>query len=268
MSIKYHIVFYINLMHHKYREVKHQQEVNQMITIRHQNERGVANLGWLDSKHTFSFGNYYDPQQIGFASLRVINEDKVMPAKGFGTHGHQDMEIISYVLAGELEHRDSMGNGSVIRPGDVQRMSAGTGIRHSEFNASQTNPVHFLQIWIVPEKNGLEPSYEEKNFEQEGRQGKLQLIGSRDGRDNSVTIHQDANLYLASLSQSDRLFHKIAHNRGVWIQVVKGSVQLNDQLLQTGDGAAITDETEIVLSGNNISENNGKSEILLFDLAK
>lgn len=231
-----------------------------MITIRRQEQRGVANFSWLDSRHTFSFGNYYDPQQMGFASLRVINEDKVIPAKGFGTHGHQDMEIISYVLSGELEHRDSMGNGSVIRPGDIQRMSAGTGVRHSEFNASKTNPVHFLQIWITPAEKGLEPSYEEKNFTSAANKGKLTLVGSQDGRDNSITIHQDVNLYLATLSSSDRLIHKINDNRGVWIQVTKGAVKLNDQLLQTGDGAAITDETEIAIAGNR-----DQSEILLFD---
>lgn len=234
-----------------------------MITVRHRNERGIANFGWLDSRHTFSFGNYYDPQHMGFASLRVINEDKVTPAKGFGTHGHQDMEIISYVLSGELEHRDSMGNGSVIRPGDIQRMSAGTGVRHSEFNASDTNPVHFLQIWIIPEQKDLEPSYEEKNFSPEAKQGKLALVGSRDGRENSVTIHQDVNLYLGSLQVGDRLNHKINQNRAVWLQVTQGEIQLNHQLLQAGDGAAITNETEIAIAGN--SED---SEILLFDLAK
>lgn len=200
---------------------------------------------------------------MGFASLRVINEDKVSPAKGFGTHGHQDMEIISYVISGELEHRDSIGNGSVIRPGDVQRMSAGTGIRHSEFNASKTKPVHFLQIWIVPEKKGLEPSYEEKNFASEEKQGKLRLVGSRDGRDKSVIIHQDVDLYIASLKESDRLSHRIKDNRVVWLQVAKGVVVLNEKLLQAGDGAAITDEQEIILTGSTL-----ESEILLFDLAK
>ena len=200
---------------------------------------------------------------MGFASLRVINEDKIIPAKGFGTHGHRDMEIISYVLSGELKHRDSMGNGSIIRPGDIQRMSAGTGVRHSEFNASDTNPVHLLQIWIMPEQSGLEPSYEEKNFDQEQKQGKLKLVGSRDGRDNSVTIHQDVNLYLASLNQSDRLTHQIDANRAVWLQVAKGEVKLNDRLLQAGDGAAIINEAEIAIAGNS-----SDSEILLFDLAK
>ncbi|MEL6579740.1 MAG: pirin family protein [Cyanobacteria bacterium J06621_12] len=234
-----------------------------MITVRPQGERGVANFGWLDSRHSFSFGQYYDPSHMGFASLRVINEDKVIPAKGFGTHGHQDMEIISYVLAGELEHRDSMGNGSVIRPGDVQRMSAGTGVRHSEFNASDTNPVHFLQIWVLPETQGLEPSYEEKNFNSEIKQGKLTLVGSRDGRHNSVTIHQDVNLYLGSLGQSDRLNYQIASDRAAWLQVTKGDVKLNNRLLQAGDGAAIVDEAEVVIVGSSAN-----SEVLLFDMAR
>jgi len=234
-----------------------------MITVRPKDERGVADFGWLDSRHSFSFGNYYDPNHMGFASLRVINEDKVIPAKGFGTHGHRDMEIISYVLSGELEHRDSMGNGSVIRPGDVQRMSAGTGVRHSEFNASDANPVHFLQIWIMPNENGLEPSYEEKNFSSEIEQNKLILVGSADGRDNSVTIHQDVNLYLGSLGQGDCLTHEIADNRAVWLQVVKGEIALNDKPLQAGDGVAIADEAEIAIACKSAD-----SEILLFDMAK
>jgi quercetin 2,3-dioxygenase len=239
-----------------------------MITIRPQEQRGVADFGWLDSKHSFSFGNYYDPEQMGFASLRVINEDKVIPGKGFGTHGHQDMEIISYVLAGELEHKDSMGNGSVIRPGNVQRMSAGTGVRHSEFNPSDTNPVHFLQIWILPDSTGLEPSYEEKNFSSEIKQGQLTLLGSRDGRNNSLTIHQDVNLYLGSFTKSDRFTYEISEQRSVWLQVAKGEVRLNELLLQAGDGAAITEETEIAIAGN--TENNSNdlnSEFLLFDMA-
>ena len=233
-----------------------------MITIRPRDERGVGNFGWLDSRHSFSFGSYYDPQQMGFASLRVINEDRIIPAKGFATHGHQDMEIISYVLSGELEHRDSMGNGSVIRPGDVQRMSAGTGIRHSEFNASATDPVHFLQIWIMPEQKGLEPSYEEKHYPPEAKRGQLKLVGSRDGRDNSVKIHQDVNLYITSLSKGDRLSHQLQDNRVVWLQVAKGSILLNDRLLRAGDGAAISDETQIAITGKS-----QESEILLFDLA-
>lgn len=240
-----------------------------MITIRPQDQRGVADLGWLDSKHTFSFGNYYDPQQMGFASLRVINEDKVMPGKGFGTHGHQDMEIITYVLAGELEHKDSMGNGSVIHPGDVQRMSAGTGVRHSEFNASDTNPVHFLQIWILPDSIGIEPSYEERNFSSEIKPGELTLLGSRDGRNHSITIHQDVNLYLGSLTNSDRLTYQIPQQRAGWLQVTKGEIKLNELLLQAGDGAAITEESEIAMIAENPknSSNELNSEFLLFDMA-
>ena len=236
-----------------------------MITIRSRNKRGSADFGWLDSRHTFSFGSYYDPNHMGFSSLRVINEDKVIPAQGFGTHGHRDMEIISYVLSGELAHKDSMGNGSILRPGYVQRMSAGTGVRHSEFNASDTNPVHFLQIWIMPNRSGLEPSYEEKNFAS-SKQGELRLVGSPNGRDGSVTIHQDVNLYLAALNQGDLLTHKIADNRVAWLQVTKGTVLLNDRLLEAGDGAAIVDESEIAIA---YAENvDNEAEILLFDMAK
>ena len=233
-----------------------------MITIRPRHERGTANFGWLDSRHTFSFGNYYDPQHMGFASLRVINEDKVIPAKGFGTHGHRDMEIISYVLSGALEHRDSMGNGSVIRPGDVQRMSAGTGVAHSEFNASATEPVHFLQIWLLPNQRGLQPSYEEKHFSPQEKPGQLILVGSSDGRDNSVTIHQDVDLYVGSLKDSNTINYQIDNNRAVWIQVAKGSISFNGKLLEAGDGAAIVDETQITLTANNDT-----GEILLFDMA-
>ncbi len=233
-----------------------------MITIRPAQERGNANFGWLDSKHTFSFGSYYDPSQMGFSSLRVINEDKVQPGKGFGTHSHRDMEIISYVLQGELEHKDSIGNGSVIRPGDVQRMSAGTGIAHSEFNASTTDLVHFLQIWIMPEKAGIEPSYEQKNFPLEEKQGKLKLVASADGRDDSVTIHQDANLYVAVLNQGDRITYNTNNNRSLWIQIARGSAEINGQALQTGDGAAITEEKELELFATT-----DNTEILLFDLA-
>ena len=236
-----------------------------MITIRPRNERGSADFGWLDSRHTFSFGSYYDLNHMGFSSLRVINEDKVIPAQGFGTHGHQDMEIISYVLSGELAHKDSMGNGSILRPGYVQRMSAGTGIRHSEFNASDTNPVHFLQIWIMPNQSGLEPSYEEKNFAS-SKKGELKLVGSPSGRDGSVTIHQDVNLYLAALNQDNCLTHKIADNRVAWLQVTKGAVLLNNNLLEAGDGAAIVDESEIAIA---YTKNAGdEAEIMLFDMAK
>ena len=233
-----------------------------MITIRPRNERGTANFGWLDSRHTFSFGNYFDPNHMGFSTLRVINEDKVIPAKGFGTHAHRDMEIISYVLSGALAHKDSMGNGSTIYPGDVQRMSAGTGVAHSEFNASATEPVHFLQIWIIPDRTGLTPSYEEKNFPVATRRG-LTLIGSPDGRDGSVTIHQDVNLYVGNLNSGDRLTYNIEENKAVWIQVVKGSVTLNGKTVEAGDGAAIIDESEIALAGQ-IDD----SEFLLFDLTR
>jgi quercetin 2,3-dioxygenase len=234
-----------------------------VITIRPRNERGRANFGWLDSKHTFSFGNYYDPQHMGFETLRVINEDKVSPSQGFGTHGHRDMEIISYVLSGALEHQDSMGNGSVIRPGDVQRMSAGTGVTHSEFNASGTDSVHFLQIWILPQETGLKPSYEEKHFANADKQGKLKLVGSQDGRDDSVIIHQDVNLYVGNLSEGDRVNYTVNSNRAIWIQVAEGSVLLNEQLLEAGDGAAIVDESEITIIGQG-----EVGEVLLFDLAR
>jgi hypothetical protein len=233
-----------------------------MITVRPAQARGNANFGWLDSKHTFSFGSYYDPKHMGFASLRVINEDKVQPDKGFGTHSHRDMEIISYVLEGALQHRDSIGNGSVIRPGDVQRMSAGTGIAHSEFNASDTDPVHFLQIWILPDRAGIKPSYEQKHFSLQEKQGKLRLVASCNGKDNSVIIHQDANLYVAALKVGDRVNHSTNQNRSLWVQVARGSVKVNDRLLNAGDGAAITQETEI-----SIAATTDNTEILLFDLA-
>lgn len=232
-----------------------------MIIVRPSQERGNANFGWLDSKHTFSFGSYYDPNHMGFGNLRVINEDKVEAGKGFGAHTHQNMEIISYVLEGELEHKDSIGNGSVIRPGDVQRMSAGTGIAHSEFNASNTDRVHFLQIWILPHKRGIQPSYEQKHFCVEEKQGKLKLVASPDGKDNSVTIHQDVNLYVAVLNNGDRVDHNNENNRSLWLQVVKGSVDINGKSLGTGDGAAITQETEI-----EVVAMDDNTEILLFDL--
>ncbi|MEO1427774.1 MAG: pirin family protein [Cyanobacteria bacterium J06632_19] len=233
-----------------------------MIIIRPSQERGNANFGWLDSNHTFSFGSYYDPNHMGFSNLRVINEDKVQPGKGFSTHSHKDMEIISYVLEGELEHKDSIGTGSIIRPGDVQRMSAGTGIAHSEFNASNTNGVHFLQIWILPEKKGIQPSYEQKHFSVAEKQGKLKLVASPDGRDNSVTIHQDANLYVAVLNNGDRLNHSTDKNRSLWLQVARGALDINGESLGAGDGAAITEESEIAIVAT--SDN---TEVLLFDLA-
>ncbi|MEO1070225.1 MAG: pirin family protein [Cyanobacteria bacterium J06638_6] len=230
-----------------------------MITVRPANERGAANFGWLDSRHTFSFGNYYDPRHMGFANLRVINEDKVLPSQGFGTHGHRDMEIITYVLDGALEHKDSIGNGSIIRPGDVQRMSAGTGIRHSEFNASDQDPVHFLQIWILPEIEGIAPGYGQISVAPEAKQGQLRLIGSQDGRDGSVTIHQDVSLYAVTLAEGEQVAHTLAPGRVVWLQVAKGAVDLNGQALTGGDGAAISDLTTVTLTGHG-------AEVLLFDM--
>jgi quercetin 2,3-dioxygenase len=232
-----------------------------MITIRSAQDRGIANFGWLDSRHTFSFGNYYNPKQMGFADLRVINEDKVTPGQGFGTHEHRDMEIISYVLEGALEHKDSIGTGSVIRSGDVQRMSAGTGIQHSEFNASTTEPVHFLQIWVLPEQKGIQPGYEQKTFTEAEKRGTLRLVGSRDGRDGSITIHQDVNFYATALREGEMVNHSLAVGRVAWLQVVRGAVQVNDQTLTAGDGAAITQEAQITLQGSS-----SDPEVLLFDL--
>lgn len=233
-----------------------------MITLRHAEERGVANFGWLDSRHTFSFGHYHDPDHMGFGPLRVINEDRVQPAQGFDTHGHQDMEIISYVLNGALEHKDSIGTGSVIRPGEVQRMSAGTGIRHSEFNHSDTDPVHFLQIWILPEKRGLTPSYEQREFPRGERVGKWRLVGSRDGREGSLTIHQDVDLYATLLRTGETATHALKPGRRGWVQVARGTVSLNGRQLYPGDGAALADEPEIVVEGTS-----DDVEALLFDMA-
>lgn len=230
-----------------------------MIAIRKSDQRGHFDHGWLNTHHTFSFADYYEPAYMGFRSLRVINEDRVQPGRGFGTHSHRDMEIISYVLEGGLAHRDNMGNSGVIRPGDLQRMSAGTGVMHSEFNASERDPVHFLQIWIVPDKEGTRPSYEQKNFDHQERKGRLRLIGSPDGRDGSVTIQQDVNVYSALLAQGEEVSHRLADDRHAWIQVARGQVQLNDQILRQGDGASISNENELHLIGN-------RSEVLLFDL--
>lgn len=232
-----------------------------MITIRRSSERGATQIDWLDSRHTFSFGNYYDPEQMGFGALLVINDDRVAPSGGFGMHGHRDMEILSYVLEGNLEHRDSLGTGSVIRRGDVQRMSAGTGIRHSEFNPSKTEPVHFLQIWLVPEKNGVRPQYEQKHFTDEEKRSRLRLVASHNGRDGSITIHQDADLYVTLLEPEERVSHRLAAGRQAWIQVAAGAVQVNGNALAAGDGAAVTDETNIELVGTETAD------VLLFDLA-
>ncbi|HMY22182.1 MAG TPA: pirin family protein [Polyangium sp.] len=232
-----------------------------MITLRRARERGHANHGWLDSYHTFSFAGYYDPRQMGFRTLRVINEDRVEPARGFGTHPHRDMEIVSYVIEGALEHKDSMGNGSVIRPGDVQRMSAGTGVTHSEFNGSRTELVHFLQIWIIPEKQGLAPGYEQKHFTTAEKQGKLRLIASRDGREGSVTIHQDADIFAAVLDAGQTISYSIAPNRHLWVHVVRGEANVGGNDLSAGDAAAVSGENEFTVSGLK------SAEVLLFDLA-
>ena len=232
-----------------------------MITVRPAEERGQARLGWLDSRHSFSFGHYYDPQHMGFGPLRVINEDRVSPSGGFDTHGHRDMEIISYVLEGALEHQDSLGTGSVIRPGDVQRMSAGTGVRHSEFNHSNEQPVHFLQIWLLPEREGLRPSYEQKHFSASEKAGRLRLIVSPDGRDGSLTIHQDTSIYAAVLKEGEQVTHKLDLGRKAWVQVVRGSLDLNGQWVRAGDGAALTDAAVLTLAAHS-----DDTEFLLFDL--
>ncbi|MCP2730344.1 pirin family protein [Limnofasciculus baicalensis] len=232
-----------------------------MIKLRQSQQRGHAIHSWLDSYHTFSFANYYNPEYMGFRALRVINEDKIIPSAGFDTHGHKDMEIITYVLEGELEHKDSIGNGSIIYPGDVQRMSAGTGIFHSEFNHSQTQPVHLLQIWLLPETNGISPSYEQDNFAIAKNPGKLHLLAARDGREGAVTVHQDVYLYGGILGKRDRISHILEPQRHAWVQVARGGINLNGLSLNQGDGAAISDETNIVIQGTT------DAEILLFDLA-
>jgi redox-sensitive bicupin YhaK (pirin superfamily) len=232
-----------------------------MMTLRRAKERGHAEHGWLDSHHTFSFADYHDPAHMGFGVLRVINEDRVAPGRGFGTHGHRDMEIVSYVLDGALEHKDSLGTGSVIRPGDVQRMSAGTGVMHSEYNASKTEPVHFLQIWIVPAERGIAPGYEQKTFSAEEKQGRLRLVAAPGGRDGSVTLHQDAFLWAGVLGSGESARHALAPGRRSWVHVAKGEVKVDGELLRAGDAAAITDADAITLEGTT------GGEVLLFDLA-
>jgi redox-sensitive bicupin YhaK (pirin superfamily) len=229
-----------------------------MITRRPAEERGRTRADWLDSRHTFSFNRYYDPRWSGFRSLLVINEDFVAPAKGFGTHSHRDMEIISCVLAGALEHRDSMGNSSIIRPGEVQRMSAGTGVRHSEFNPSPTEPAHFLQIWVEPEREGMPPSYEQREFPAGAG---LRLLASRAGRDGSVTVHQDVELYRASLAAGEEAAYELRPGRHAWVQVVSGAAAVNGAALGPSDGAAVSDEERLLIRAGE------PSEILLFDLA-
>ena len=231
-----------------------------MIDIRPASQRGHANHGWLDSFHTFSFGEYFDTQQMGWGVLRVINDDTVVAGRGFGTHGHRDMEIMSYVLQGELEHKDSMGTGSVIRPGDVQLMSAGTGVRHSEFNPSSTNPVHFLQIWIEPAFTGTRPSYQQRRFDVSAKRGRLQLIVSPDGRQDSLTLGQDARVYAALLDGQESISHPLDAGRRAYVHVAQGSLSLNGQPMSAGDGAKVSDETVLVLDGG------ADAEVLLFDL--
>ncbi len=233
-----------------------------MMEIRRGNERGLAEHGWLRSFHTFSFADYYDPKHMGFGALRVTNEDRVQPGRGFGTHGHRDMEIISYVLEGGLAHKDSMGNGSVIRPGDVQRMSAGTGVHHSEFNASDQDLVHFLQIWIEPNVRSIAPSYEEKRFDDASKRGQLRLIASSDARDGSVRIHQDADVYAALVDGAESIEFKPRAGRLVYVHVARGAVEVNGQALQAGDAVKVWDAETVRI------ERGRGAEILLFDLAR
>ncbi len=232
-----------------------------MITIRHSNERGGGDYGWLKTRHSFSFSDYWDEKWMGFRSLRVINEDFVGPSAGFPTHPHRDMEIITYILSGEVAHKDSLGTGSVIRPGDGQRMTAGRGIRHSEFNPSATETAHLLQIWITPEKQGLEPSYEQKTFPESEKRGKLRLIASNDGADGSVKINQDAKLFVTLLAPGEETTHNLDTKRHAWLQVAKGEVELNGQKLVQGDGAAVSGEKKLTIKGAK------DAEVLLFDLA-
>ena len=232
-----------------------------MLNIRKAQDRGNANLGWLNSHHTFSFAEYYDPNHMGFADLRVINDDRVAPGKGFGTHPHKDMEIISYVLDGELEHRDSMGNGSIIRPGDVQRMSAGTGVTHSEFNPSQENEVHFLQIWVLPNRQGHAPGYEQKFFSDEEKRGQLRLIASNNGDNGSVSLNQDVKIFSALIDSDEQVFYQPNQGRVAWIHVARGSLNLNGHELVAGDGASLE-----VAEALNFTNGND-AEVLLFDMA-
>mgnify|MGYP002623416484 FL=1 len=231
-----------------------------MITIRKADDRGFADHGWLKARHTFSFAGYHDPQQMGFRSLRVMNEDRVQPGRGFGTHPHRDMEIVTYVLEGAIEHKDSMGNGEVLRPGEFQHMSAGTGITHSEFNPSKTEPLHLYQIWLLPRETGIKPTYDQKRFDDDGMRNQLRLVASPNGVDGSLVIQQDAQIYLSKLDESQRLMHDIAPNRHAWLQVLRGSVTLNGSDLQVGDGAAVSDERQLDIVGTS------NAEIMLFDL--
>jgi redox-sensitive bicupin YhaK (pirin superfamily) len=228
--------------------------------LRKSGDRGHADHGWLNTYHTFSFADYYDPAHMGFRCLRVINEDRVQPGMGFGTHSHRDMEIISYVLEGALEHKDSMGNGEVLRPGEFQRMSAGTGVRHSEFNPSASEPVHFYQIWLLPRSNGIPPSYEKKFFAEDEKAGKLRIVASPDGAQGSLTIHQDAKVYLSMLNPGDSVSHSMMPGRHAWLQILRGSVNVNGTALGTSDGLAVSDERSLTIVGERTAE------MMLFDL--
>jgi redox-sensitive bicupin YhaK (pirin superfamily) len=232
-----------------------------MLTLRKANERGHFDHGWLNTYHTFSFGHYHDPKHMGFRALRVMNEDRVKPGQGFGTHPHRDMEIVTYVLEGAIEHRDSMGNGAILRPGEFQRISAGTGITHSEFNPSREAPLHFYQIWLVPEREGIQPSYEQKRVPAAERHNPLQLVASRDGADGSLTIHQDVRIYLSRLSEGAEVSKTLAPDRYAWLQVLRGSVDLNGLSLNTSDGVAVVSEQELSIRAKE------DAEIMVFDLA-
>ena len=231
-----------------------------MITVRRSNERGHADHGWLNTYHTFSFADYQDPNHMGFRSLRVMNEDRVAPGQGFGRHPHRDMEIVSYVLQGSLEHRDSMGNGSVLHAGDFQRITAGTGVEHSEFNPSTTEPVHFYQIWLFPDERGLKPSYEERSFSASDKHNRLRLVASRDGREGSLTVHQDADVFLGSLDSGASVSHQLRPGRHAWVQIMRGSVRVGDTMLGESDAAAISQESELTLVAVE------PAEVMLFDL--
>jgi redox-sensitive bicupin YhaK (pirin superfamily) len=232
-----------------------------MIQIRKADQRGHFDHGWLDTSHTFSFADYFDPAHMGFRSLRVINDDRVRPGRGFGMHGHRDMEIVTYVLEGALEHRDSLGNGSVLRPGELQHMTAGTGVRHSEFNPSDQEEVHLYQIWLLPGRKGLEPSYEQKAFSEEERRGALRLVASPTGEHGSLTIHQDARLYLPTLQAGEAVAHTLEPGRHAWLQVLRGRAALNGNPLAAGDGAAVSEEEKLGIRGQ------AEAEVMLFDLA-
>ncbi len=232
-----------------------------MIRLRKASERGHFDHGWLDTRHTFSFSRYHDPRYLGFRALRVVNEDRVQPGQGFGNHGHEDMEIVTYVLSGALAHRDSLGTGSTLRPGELQRMTAGTGITHSEFNPSKTEPVHFYQIWLLPEREGLEPSYEQRAYPEEERHNRLRLVASPDGSEGSLNIRQDARIFLATLVGDREVSHEVPSDRHAWVQVLRGGVSLNGLTLSAGDGAAVSAESQLTIRAD------GLSEVLLFDLA-